>query len=958
MKYIGIRNREYSISETQMIGKGREGRVYRAQSDSGESVAVKLYSEDLLSDHDYSNQLEIKLKSLISKPVVETFGVFSIAWPRDLVYKEEGGKRWFAGYVQRIVDGNCTLSNIIRNKFPNDHGDGSGGKKSLTWNQAIKAAYNLAYFVAYLHSMGIILGDFNENNFIFNDKTGGYGLIDCGNYGLVNETKTTVLFPSSFFMPNYRTPESILGYAPKEPFSSDYFFLAIHIFNILSVNANPFRSISKDVESNNDFVIEDAIVNGECLYVRQIAGKQLPADAPNPDYFPSDILDGFKHTFQYSKSTIQESISRRTTAEQWCRILRPYVEKKKSFAQYDSRVGIKKATMLSPSNPSKERVRKKLAEQVVAHLVGSYIQGDASADYYFNRLYPERDAVLTQQGIKRIEDYFPLDDLNAPYNATLKRSILTAINEKERSRIVLEPKQTPSSVSPASSNDTAPTQKKASADFNDWQQQWEDAKTHNKKIIARLPKQFSGRDYYLDKRNHLAKLPEIPDWYLARVRSVDRAVKATLPAGFIFYCFAVFLFFFRASISILTYAVACFVFLTALAVNTKSREFEPDLWDHKFYSVRIGFNLTPWVFLTPVCVGSIPLLVSYFNSIPDLENASLVLSILLSILNTFLSFFWYFLADRIQEIVYSLLERPLARPKENDVTANIIVTVTVLLLLVLGFALYRMVINTASADDAQNHSTAITVLENSDLLENEQTQISTDIGGGWGYSDNSQTRPHYYCYDDTTSVSLLGDGVVNFGPGVWVDSNEPVNYNSFVYQEFCDRLEHDPVMAAAVFAYADKQLGTRYTGSFYSEIKDDWITGINNAAETFVNDMNLWAGETNAFEELLESTADISIINAGVMTVSSGSREPLSNELCPCGSGLKFKNCHGIIIKNTSGDDIKTLKMQAGDEHPVICGPETLNTTVPWKYLCFTINVKNTRIALLFLIDVGFQPVI
>lgn len=921
MKYIGIRNREYSISETQMIGKGREGRVYRAQSDSGESVAVKLYSEDLLSDHDYSNQLEIKLKSLISKPVVETFGVFSIAWPRDLVYKEEGGKRWFAGYVQRIVDGNCTLSNIIRNKFPNDHGDGSGGKKSLTWNQAIKAAYNLAYFVAYLHSMGIILGDFNENNFIFNDKTGGYGLIDCGNYGLVNETKTTVLFPSSFFMPNYRTPESILGYAPKDPFSSDYFFLAIHIFNILSVNANPFRSISKDLDGNNDFSIEDAIVNGECLYVRQIGGRTLPADAPNPDYFPADVLDGFKQTFQYSKSTIIDSISRRTTAEQWCRILRPYVEKKKSFAQYDSRVGIKKAPMPPSQKPPKEEYAKQIAERVVAHLVGSYIQGDASADYYFNRLYPERDAVLTQQGIKRIEDYFPLDDLNAPYNATLKRSILTAINEKERSRIVLEPKQTPSSVSPASSNDTAPTQKKASADFNDWQQQWEDAKTHNKKIIARLPKQFSGRDYYLDKRDHLAKLPEIPDWYLARVRSVDRAVKATLPAGFIFYCFAVFLFFFRASISILTYAVACFVFLTALAVNTKSREFEPDLWDHRFYSVRIGFNLTPWVFLTPVCVSSIPLLVSYFNSIPDLENASLVLSVLLSILNTIFSFFWYFLADRIQEIVYSLLERPLARPKENDVTANIIVTVTVLLLLVLGFALYRMVINTASADDAQNHSTAITVLENSDLLENEQTQISTDIGGGWGYPDNSQTRPHYYCYDDTTSVSLLGDGVVNFGPGVWVDSNEPVNYNSFVYQEFCDRLEHDPVMAAAVFAYADKQLGTRYTGSFYSEIKDDWITGINNAAETFVNDMNLWAGETNAFEELLESTADISIIYAG-------------------------------------GEEIQTLRMRLGDGQPLVYGPETLKTTAPWKYLCFTVHVKTTEITLSFLIDLGFQPVI
>ena len=731
MRLLGLNRREYTISEAQLIGKGREGKVYRVQLSREEAAAIKMYSEELLSDPDFSKRLEEKLKIMISKPIAEKNGVFSIAWPKDIVYKEDAGIRTFAGYVQCIVDGNCTLSNIIRNKFPKECGDADGKKKSLSWNQAVKAAYNLAYFVAYLHSEGIILGDFNENNFIFNDRTGGYGLIDCGNYGLVNETKTTILFPSNFIMPNYRTPESILGFIPKDPFSSDYFFLAVHIFNILSVNANPFRSISKDLEGNNDFSIEDAIVNGECLYVRQVDGKKLPVDAPSPDYFPADVLDGFKHTFQYSKSTIQESISRRTTAEQWCRILRPYVEKKKSFAQYDSRVGIKKAPMPPSQKPPKEEYAKQIAERVVARLVGSYIQGDTSADYYFNRLYPERDAVLTQQGIKRIEDYFSLDDLNAPYNTTLKRSILTAINKKEKSRIVLERKQTHSPVSPAPSRNAEPTQKKASADHSVWLQQWREAETHNKMII---------------------------------------------------------------------------------------------------------------------------------------------------------------------------------------------IAVTVLLL-ILAFSLFRMVINAASTSDAQNYSAANTVLESSDLLENEQTQISTDYNGSWSSSDNSQTRPHYYCYDDTYSVSLSADGVVNFGPGVWVDPNEPVDYNSYVYQIFRDRLEHDPAMAAAVFAYADKQLGTRYTGSFYSEIKDDWITGINNAAETFVNDMNLWAGETNAFEELLESTADISIINAG-------------------------------------GEEIQTLRMRLGDGQPLVYGPETLKTTAPWKYLCFTVHVKTTEITLSFLIDLGFQPVI
>ena len=197
-----------------------------------------------------------------------------------------------------------------------------------------------------------------------------------------------------------------------------------------------------------------------------------------------------------------------------------------------------------------------------------------------------------------------------------------------------------------------------------------------------------------------------------------------------------------------------------------------------------------------------------------------------------------------------------------------------------------------------------------------QTAPDTDRSDYATSSDTSKIDPHYYCYDDLSYNDLL-----NFGPGLWVDPNETVDFNCFVYQAFCERLETDPAMAAAVLAYADKQLGTRYSGRFYSEIEDDWIAGINDAAKTFVNDTGLWVSETTAFEELLEKTADIRIIDAG-------------------------------------GEEIEILNMQAGSEQPIICGPERIGTTAPFKYLCFTITVKDTKITLLFLIDLGFTPVI
>ena len=72
-----------------------------------------------------------------------------------------------------------------------------------------------------------------------------------------------------------------------------------------------------------------------------------------------------------------------------------------------------------------------------------------------------------------------------------------------------------------------------------------------------------------------------------------------------------------------------------------------------------------------------------------------------------------------------------------------------------------------------------------------------------------------------------------------------------VYEEFCDRLKHDPVMAAACLAYVDRRIGTCFTGKYYYEIKENWIEEINKLADNFINDENLWDQKIGELKNLL-----------------------------------------------------------------------------------------------------------
>ena len=216
-------------------------------------------------------------------------------------------------------------------------------------------------------------------------------------------------------------------------------------------------------------------------------------------------------------------------------------------------------------------------------------------------------------------------------------------------------------------------------------------------------------------------------------------------------------------------------------------------------------------------------------------------------------------------------------------------------------------------EDRQIYFTGYNCLEKalSDLQSESETETSTVA-----------VRPiHYYHLDIEQSDENNYNG--SFGPNYWSDvsnlDSEAQLYE--VSKEFFTRINADPVMAVACLAYVDKEMGTRYTGEFYSSISDNWVSELNSIADGFIEDNGLWNDEVQAFTKLLNSAS--------------------------------------VSIDEVSGGNVKSFLMNEGENHPVLLsGSYSWPSESTCHYLTYGVSVKGTDIRFSFLIESGFVPVI
>ena len=314
--YSGMYGTCYTTGKT--LGSGGEGTIYLLTGHG--NLVAKIYNPEKFHNGQERKQMERKLKTMISMNIsTMSDGITRLAWPQDILY--ENGK--MAGFIMPKIDSRYKIYDLYR-----------GGKNTVrdkiypgyNWKYAVQFAWHLAWTTEYLHSRGIVIGDFNQTNIAIDTRHNTVILIDCDSFD-IRDPVTGEHFPCRVGLQEMLAPElQTAGDLLKAEFTkeSDNFSLAIHIFRLIMNNADPFGGRITSRASVSSIPMNRAICNGECVYVRKVPGKEIPKWAPKPSMLPPDVLELFKKTFNYTARTAVRNIGNRATAGEWRRTLEPY----------------------------------------------------------------------------------------------------------------------------------------------------------------------------------------------------------------------------------------------------------------------------------------------------------------------------------------------------------------------------------------------------------------------------------------------------------------------------------------------------------------------------------------------------------------------------------------------------------------------------------------------------------
>ena len=315
--YTGMRGTLYTIS--QRLGEGGEGTVYTIATYN--HLVAKIYRANKFHNTNERSTMERKLRAMIAMNVeYKIDNVVRFAWPQDILYENNT----MVGFIMPRIGTRYKIFDIYR---------GGNPRKNIypdyTWKYSIQFAYHLAWLVYYLHSKGIIIGDFNQSNIAIDSNSNTVIIIDCDSFD-IKDPVSGEHFPCLVGLPEMLAPElQNVGDLSKGRFTkeSDYFSLAIHIFRLLMNNADPFGGVLVSGESQSNVPANQSICNGECAYVRHIPNKKIPNWSPKLAILPEEIRKLFSKTFNYTALTAKKNVQNRATAYEWCIALAPFGEK-------------------------------------------------------------------------------------------------------------------------------------------------------------------------------------------------------------------------------------------------------------------------------------------------------------------------------------------------------------------------------------------------------------------------------------------------------------------------------------------------------------------------------------------------------------------------------------------------------------------------------------------------------
>jgi len=216
------------------LARGGEGSIYPLTDRA--DILVKCYHDDILLKN--RTTLRQKLQAMVD--VHPRFGNPSLSWPLLSVFNDQN--EWI-GYAMRRVSGvklHCLAHAVLYKKhFP-----------TLTRVELVQILLNLVTQVEQLHQQGVMIGDYNLNNFLCDPQTLQVGLIDCDSYQVQLDG---MRYPCPVGSPDL-TPKEHHGmnYADvvRNP-QSEVFSLAIILFKCLMLGRHPYDVVGGEDPVSN-----------------------------------------------------------------------------------------------------------------------------------------------------------------------------------------------------------------------------------------------------------------------------------------------------------------------------------------------------------------------------------------------------------------------------------------------------------------------------------------------------------------------------------------------------------------------------------------------------------------------------------------------------------------------------------------------------------------------------------
>lgn len=284
------------------IGVGGQGQVFRA-SLAGSNLAVKL-----LRQPD-----EQRLRALQR---LEPSCAGCATLPLHLLYRQQpGGRGPLVGYAMRLVDPATSVSAVRLFNF-----EEIGRLRRYSWQDAVLAALRLAEAVAQLHRHGVVIGDLNPENVLFEqgqnpdaEPLGQAVLLDSDSFQI--EATGGRRYPCPVSRAPYTAPELIgrnLSCTWRQP-SSDLFSLAVLIYQLL-LHDHPYDNAIHQEEP--DLAVTARIQRG--LYPHAAItppGLQPSPFRPAPREVSAELDQALRRSFSAFPGL-------RPTAAEWVLLLR------------------------------------------------------------------------------------------------------------------------------------------------------------------------------------------------------------------------------------------------------------------------------------------------------------------------------------------------------------------------------------------------------------------------------------------------------------------------------------------------------------------------------------------------------------------------------------------------------------------------------------------------------------